>query len=405
MPDFTVPPPPPPPNINSLCYPLLCDNLTHGLPIEEQMKEISKNRQIQEYLAYKNARAVGWEKLRMQFDLSRYNNKQYCRICSESVSKVYPYTRPVYHVHSSSMNRRVYDELDYWGSYECDSCIIPRHSCKIGQRYPLLLTSSTLHGWRGSNKDLYPGDDFHLDTISIPGASLLTLHHAWESEYKNVYRPMDVLVCAGLNDVLCGATVEEFQQRMEHLNSSVKLQNKKHQGFDNSLAFCTLPLPPMCTYLRNDPRTHTRNNLTDVIVRINSVIQIFNAENGTGDIQTSGAPKFHTWGVMQCEDAGDGSLANSIQHRMNLWRESRIEQKLHLNDATRIRMGKSVVKYFKAIYHVTMTDRGQRMPLVPAAVNLAQDQAVESVDRAVRVLETAGVEDSVIQEIDDFLSA
>ena len=58
----------------------------------------------------------------------------------------------------------------------------------------------------------YPGDDQHIDYITIPGAYIKDLHHAFMAEFKGVYRPVDVLLVGGVNDVLRGLTAGQILQ-------------------------------------------------------------------------------------------------------------------------------------------------------------------------------------------------
>ena len=71
-------------------------------------------------------------------------------------------------------------------------------------------------------------------------------------------------------------------------------------------------------------------------------------------LHTSRAPRFHTWGHRNPSDNnlpyGTRSLGSLGQHRSAQWREEDSLDQLHLNNHVRIRMGKSVIKYFSKIY-------------------------------------------------------
>ena len=46
-------------------------------------------------------------------------------------------------------------------------------------------------------------------------------------------------------------------------------------------------------------------------------------------------------------------MEGSLTHRMGQWRETKPKDMLHLEDIARIRMGKTCVGYYKAIYRIT----------------------------------------------------
>ena len=99
-------------------------------------------------------------------------------ICSETRSEIHPGGKIVSHNHNSSLNYRISAPVDKWGS--CFTCEVTPHSHKVGMRYSVLVSSSFMNNWQGqSSANQYPGDDLHVDYITIPGATINDLNHAF----------------------------------------------------------------------------------------------------------------------------------------------------------------------------------------------------------------------------------
>ena len=112
------------------------------------------------------------------------------------------------------------------GAYPCFTCEKTPHSFKIGMRYPIIVSSSILNHWQGRRSaNLYPGDDMHIDFITIPGATIKNLHHAFIYEFKGLYRPVDVQLVGGVNNVLRGRTAEKVLADILNFKKSVLSMN------------------------------------------------------------------------------------------------------------------------------------------------------------------------------------
>ena len=66
----------------------------------------------------------------------------------------------------------------------------------------------------------------HIDYITIPGATIKNLHHAFISEFKGAYCPVDVLLVGGVNDVLQGRTAEQVLADILNFKISVLSMNQ-----------------------------------------------------------------------------------------------------------------------------------------------------------------------------------
>ena len=354
LPDTKRPPPPLPPSYRSMLYPAYADKLSRNIPVEEQMKDISLSRKSGEQAMYMNAKRIYYSSIRA----ANSNLERYCEICSEYIMPGDNASSTVCHTHNSSKDYRIAAPADIWGNYHCFTCKNTPHSHKIGTRYPVLVSSSILNNWQGCRSMTgYQGDDIHIDYITIPGATVRELEHAFMAEYSNVHRPVDVLLVGGLNDILRGATDSEIIEDISHFRNSVKSISAGtgdiHQG---SFAAATLPFPPKITVIENDQRRIV-NNRRDLMVSLTAKIRESNCSDMHPIIPTRLAPCFHTWGIRTKKSShftGPKTLMEGwLTHRMGQWRETRPKDMLHLENNARIRMGRACIEYYKAIYRIT----------------------------------------------------
>ena len=133
--------------------------------------------------------------------------------------------------------------LDAYGMMNCKFCVDNIHYVKTARRYPILITLSFLNGWRTPflRSGEYDGDDFHVDSISVPGATIETLMLAFTAEYGQISHPVDICLAASLNN---------FE------NDTVLVMLRKYKAFKklvlnrndgSTFSICTLPLAPKLT--------------------------------------------------------------------------------------------------------------------------------------------------------------
>jgi len=159
LPDTSIPPPPLPPAYKTFLYPAYTDKLSSAYPAEMQMRSISLNWKSGELAMLQSAKRSDHMKIRE----SNQHINRYCETCSEFTPggdiKIKPkiYT----HLHNSSKNYRIQEvPSDVWGNYPCFTCSHTPHSCKIGIRYPVIV-SSILNGWEGMRSfNSYQGDPY-----------------------------------------------------------------------------------------------------------------------------------------------------------------------------------------------------------------------------------------------------
>ena len=214
----------------------------------------------------------------------------------------------------------------------------------------MLVTSSMLSHWQGiRSRNMYPGNDIHIDQVGVSGAKIADLEHAFMAEYSNLPKPWDVLVVSGYNDLARGRSPDEIITDLKSFKDKVT----KHM--DSSFSVATIPLPPSFSRLQNDAYSLARPDLTRNIVTLNNLIMEMNEEPNEF-ARTARAPRFHTWGLSSTRmprSIGPRNILESMPaHAHKDWRERRPSNQLHLSDSVRLRMGRATVHYFKAIYGV-----------------------------------------------------
>ena len=263
-----------------------------------------------------------------------------CNICSYRQA-----TRdkagPVYHLHSSAKEVRLMQGMEYSTSrnpaYFCPTCMTT-HPTYLDYGLNVCLSDSQLHNFHHPRDQGVecPPDSVHIDWVTISGGTIADLTHAFTVDYKKQHRPMRILVAAGLNDILRGATRDTVVGRFIQLKETIDAQNAYHPHARNELVIATILNPPKLVWLAgngSDPPGF-KNHLQD-LKELNNWIKFYNRENGR--ICT---PAFHIFGVR--------TVKGVQAHQLNQWRQSEpVTDMVHLNDRFRIRMGQAVVRHFR----------------------------------------------------------
>ena len=296
--------------------------------------------------------------------LIMYNNgrDRYCDTCSEATSIFKPNLSAVHHRHEDSAAWRC-SVPNSSGKYPCHTCKVSYHSYDIaafncrwtGGRLPVLATSSTLFNWQGArHRTRYDGDPFHIERISVAGATVRNIAHAIDVAYFNLGKPIDLLICAGINDIIRGHSAIEIMCDLVMLEEALETRLPT-----STMAICTLPLPPMICQLPGDLswRPASFVNRLDTLIELNLRIVRHNQRNSRRlQRPTDTAPTFHTRGLRtryrsSRNQFGPRNLLGSVLgHRHNNWRESNPHNMLHLNETIVCSMGRATVSYFSAFY-------------------------------------------------------
>ena len=268
-----------------------------------------------------------------------------CNICSfkQSTSLM-----PVYHRHHSTHQVRVDQGVEYASkncSYMCPSCKI-QHVAKLPYGLDICISDSTLHNVHYPKEPGVNGlrDTSHVDWLTIPGATVEQLLYAWQVEYANESRPMRLLLVAGLNNFLKGGNIETLTSQIVRFGEKVKYQDILKPQRSNSFAVAPLLLAPKLVWFpeNGNPSSNYVNRM-DEVEDVNNWITIYNMSNNIKNV-----PDFHHMGTRLNKRVVYGVQTEFKTHCWNQWRasESR-ENKLHLADFWRVKMGQDVVKYFQ----------------------------------------------------------
>ena len=272
-----------------------------------------------------------------------------CNICSYKQPEP-DRPREVRHRHSSSRQVRVVMGVEnHWSNpfYLCPTCQAP-HLASPKHGLNVCVSTSQLHNVHHPREEgvVCPPDSLHVDWLTIPGATIEDLIYAWRLDYSKETRPMRILLVAGLNDLLKGGNEDSVKEQIERFKTNIDGQNRHHYNTRrNEFSVATLLNPPKLAWFPDNgpPPPHHNNRLVE-LASLNKWIKDFNQKNGFVAV-----PSFQTWGTRTSRKVlQDGSSWPFKTHRWNEWRQSEsVEDKLHLSDPMRVKMGRSVVNFFQ----------------------------------------------------------
>ena len=235
----------------------------------------------------------------------------------------------------------------------CPSCK-SRHLPYPDPRIKLIVTDSTLHqfyappGYNATQQ--YDGDIMHCDYISIPGATIDTLTHAFRLDYvEKVHpKPLDVVIVAGYNDMINGYTRQSIMDSFSRFTDYVKMAGSEHHGQTNTVAVSNLMYAPQLSWFPDNgplPYNHKGNQL-EKIHWLNQAILSLNLDNNITEFH-----RLHKYGVRdytrkETDQYGQVHLRKIKCHRFEHWREPDRAEKLHLTNNQRFKMGAAINKYF-----------------------------------------------------------
>ena len=271
-----------------------------------------------------------------------------CSICSYRQKPPLPPTR-VRHRHISPREIRILQGVEYEEQnlhYMCTTCQV-RHAARPEQGLNVLVGDSNLHNLhnpRGNIGPRCPPDKAHIDWLTVCGATIAELEHAWEIDYGKSVRPMRILLSGGLNDLIQGKSRTDIVASILHFRITVDHQNRYHNLVKNELVVATvLNAPKLVWFSDNGPPPPNYTNLLEEVKELNAWIIYFNQQKGKI------TPRFHRLGVKNgTQKKQDGSITRVQKHLFKQWRQSEPNNdKVHLSDEWRVRMGIQVTRHFE----------------------------------------------------------
>ena len=216
---------------------------------------------------------------------------------------------------------------------ECVTCKVCHNTDIKGDRYKILVTSSTLHdAWlEPTVRNL-----FHVDLISICGGTMRAGRLDLMSAYGTQPKALDVAVAMGLNDVR-RMEPPTFKENLAAFIGNIE-GHETFYNVRNTIGFIKMPHVPCMAWLPGDgplPHKDYRNFLLKVDT-FNKIIAEANNKHGKCD------------NVVSFENEGERrTRKRESQHEWRAFREKKREDMMHLSDYHRAKMYNRVIKYFE----------------------------------------------------------
>ena len=216
----------------------------------------------------------------------------------------------------------------------CKTCKKCHEPYAASEKINLCISDSTLHKFHEplSRNVTYEGDATHCEYLTKPGAKVEELQRMFESNYAHEKRKIDVLLVAGLNNLIRSECGENLVEKYIHFKTAIKNQNEHNTCGIAPLLYA----PQLCWYPGNGPPPyyHFKNRLNE-IQQVNSNIIKLNKTDGL-----EGIPIVQEFGLSVDNRTGQ------VKHLWEQWREGQRARMLHLNDEHRTRLGRCVNRYF-----------------------------------------------------------
>ena len=229
-------------------------------------------------------------------------------------------------------------------TYICPTCVTS-HPARPDIGLNIVVGNSQLHNLHNprTHDPRVPRcdpDPFHIEWLTVCGATVPELEDAWLADYRKQVRPMRILLSAGTDDFARGKTRDEIVESIMHFKNTVDKQNDYHPEVKNEFVIATLLNPPkICWFADNGPAPANHTNMLADLKEINSWIINFNKWNGK-DI----TPRFHRFGVRdgwQLDQAGNRVKVK--RHIMSQWLQSEPRgERMHLSDRFRSGCGQAL---------------------------------------------------------------
>ena len=344
--------------INSSCRPVEADwahlNEDPLMPGYLKMCELNveiRRREKNDFIA---AKGKSWK---VQARANR-NKRKYCTICSQCEGQDGK-MRIYNHIHYSSKDDRVRALVNEDGQYWCKNCI-KYHYVKTGEQIPLVISSSTLAGWR-EDPEVFDqeGDDFHIDWDLCRGAKIRTAIHSTLAQYSEY--PVDAFIMLGLNDFLDGATASRIWHSLTKLTTLVRAIAPDHWTGPSTAALGTVLMPPiLCRFTTSvvaQQHTPLVDRKHDIMIINRRIGEYNNSFHLPGSIYPLSQPYYTPTVSTSVKNNELGLPRNqmdlAIGHKYHQWREDSFSEQLHLGDAKRWKMGRAILTYFKELFGVS----------------------------------------------------
>ena len=246
-----------------------------------------------------------------------------CDICSQKHLVGYD-TGEIHHIHFSS---KMSDSTSNSASKNPEG------------RIKICVTDSTLHEHWEDEMVNAAGGSFPVMWISIPGARISKLVAAWELEFRDEIRPMDVMLIGGVFNVAKGSLGPNILNAMSHFVKLVCWQGERlHPSEPNTCVIATMSYPPsLCWFNDDGPVPTTFENHLRNMQWLNHRIEALNLETGMK------APNFPTLGIRKENRFG----VATTRHRLQQWQGSTRRDKMSVSSDIQKKMCRQIGKFFQ----------------------------------------------------------
>ena len=253
------------------------------------------------------------------------NKKDPCRLCNRTEFK------NKFHYHLSTMEARSVILASHSVRSFCVTCK-KKHSFQTNNRLKVLVSSSTMHG-AYQHQDYQA--DFHIDQLTIPGATTRMARLNFQLDYEDIRTDMDVLVVIGLNDVK-RTSIKSLRAEVRLWKNWMEIHGTKH-NLRHTLAFTETLRPPQYVWFKQDGPTPSNHVCYEQ--KLKDINAIFRAHNDEV-FQPNMVLSLHN-------DGRRGLKKGKEKHLWNLWREEDKGNMLHLSDSARVSVLKRIEVFFK----------------------------------------------------------
>ena len=293
---------------------------------------ILDNSQTQDYdrLSARMMKVIDWER-RIR---SANKPEGVCEPCTTSLLNAPNLSNryTIYcHKHYSTRAKRLEIDPQDGPIYACEPCK-RRHHIREGERIPLIATSGTMYRWFVNYEKPVI---FHIEYEQIRHGGVEELHMAVQTQYDDKKRPIDLLIFAGLPELLRGEKAKNILESLESFKNWAVAQNTK-----NTVAIASIPEAPTGSkdILEAEFADQTRELNAGIILMNDKITAPYKSR----------APKFHIWGTKKAAEDDEPRIgkANSLYNE---------ESDVKLRHQQRI--GNAMVSYFKGAYGLLPRDR------------------------------------------------